>query len=154
VDGPLAAGWVWYHDPIGYRVAVPAGWPLAKEGQIAYFCDPHGSRMLEVGPWNRSDPDPTTALQRDEAGAKLASYHRIRIDAAPDDARPGADWEYLYNDDRRGRLHGITRAFVASGQAYVIEWRTPLAEWQSNLANVDVITESFQSPRPGRLLAM
>jgi hypothetical protein len=152
-DVALPAGWVWYNDPTGYRVAVPAGWPLVREGQTAYFCDPHGSRMLEVGPWTRADPDLTVALQRDEAEmemeTKLAGYHRIRIEAAP----VGAEWEYTYDDDRRGRLHGLTRGFVAFGQAYLIEWRTPPAEWHSNLANLDVITDSFHSPRPGRQLA-
>jgi eukaryotic-like serine/threonine-protein kinase len=144
-------GWGWYQDPVGYRVAVPTGWPVVMEGRTAYFCDPHGSRMLEVGPWDPAGADLTTALAREEAEEKLAGYHRIRLEAG---SAPGtADWEYLYTDSKRGKMHGLTRGFVAAGRAYLIEWRTPVAEWPSNVAGVDILTASFTPSRPGRLQA-
>jgi hypothetical protein len=147
-DGPLPAGWVWFRHPLGFEAPVPAGWPLVYEEQTAYFCDPHGSRMLEVGPWDRSEPDLTAALTHVEGEENLAGYKRIRIETA--DARSAsAEWEYTYTDSHRGKMHGVNRGFVRTGQAYMIEWRTPPGEWQSNLANFALITDSFQPPTTG-----
>jgi hypothetical protein len=151
-EDPLPAGWVRYRDPSGFGVAVPAGWPLVMEGSTAYFCEPGGSRMLEVGPWERADPDLATALRHDEAGVGLAGYRLIGIAAGPG---PGsADWEYTYRDKQRGQLHGVTRGIVRSGRAYLVEWRTPVANWSSNLVNLDIITSSFVPPQRSIIAAV
>jgi hypothetical protein len=138
-------GWTAYRDPAGYRVAVPTGWPLVRDGSEAYFCDVSGNRMLEISPWARSAPDLTAALRHEESRAGLAGYRRIGITAGP---TPGiADWEYVYTDPRRGRMHGITRGIVVAGRAYLIEWRTPVAQWDANLANLGVVTANFEPSR-------
>jgi hypothetical protein len=61
----------------------------------------------------------------------------------------GAVWEYTFTDPKMGRLHGLDRVVVASGRAYMIQWRTPADEWRQNLAKLSVVTQSFQPPATG-----
>jgi len=64
---------------------------------------------------------------------------------------PGsAEWEYVYNEPNRGRLHGLNHTFVVRGQGYVIAWRTPPAEWNANLVNFALVRDSFRAPSPAR----
>ncbi len=146
-EAPLPAGWVWYRHPAGFRVAVPAGWPLVPEGDEAYFCDPAGARMLVVAPWDTANGDYLAAFKRDEAEEDFAAYRPLRMETV---APGSAEWEYVYNEPNRGRLHGLNHTFVVRGQGYVIAWRTPPAEWNANLVNFALVRDSFRAPSPAR----
>jgi tRNA A-37 threonylcarbamoyl transferase component Bud32 len=151
-EAPLPVGLVWYQDPIGYRLAVPAGWPAAPAWQQRkYFCEANGGRMLEVGPWIPSNNDLVASLMREEQQARLAGYQRLRIEPLSGyRTEAAAEWEYLYTDPQRGRLHGITRGFIVADRAYLIEWRTPVAVWPANRGTLGTILDSFRAPRPTR----
>ncbi len=140
----LPAGMSWWHDTVGFRVAVPAGWLHVREGPAAMlFCEPGGPKTLRVREWDRSGQDPISALIRDEDQAKLPGYRRIRLETLPGDR--GAEWEYVF-DGPMGRLHGLDRAFLVLGRAYVIQWRTPPGTWSAFLPTFAGITNSFKPP--------
>jgi hypothetical protein len=143
----LPAGWSWYQYPTGFRVAAPSAWPLVWEEQIeAYFCEPHGDRMLVFSPMNLEGREPVDALIHEESEDPLPGYQRLSV--TPVSYRGGAaDIQYLYNDPKRGIMHGINRSFVVDGKGYLIEWRTKPAEWDANLPTFVMVANSFDAPR-------
>ena len=145
----VPAGLALYTDPVGFRVGVPAGWNTQREAPtVMFFCEPKGPRTLRVKLWDPTDPDLAVALAKDEAMEKsmLMGYQRIRIDVLPGEA--GAEWEYTFDDEMMGGLtHGVDRVVMVAGRSYLLEWRTPPAEWQANLPMYNSIVTSFRPPK-------
>ncbi len=140
----LPAKFTWWDDKkTGFRVAYPTGWDHQPERQGMFFCAPGGPPTLRVLDWGRPNQDLQAALAREEARAKMAGYHRMRLEPSGQ----GAVWEYTFTDPKAGPLHGLDQAFVMKGRTYLIQWRTPPAKWQANLNNLEIIAGSFQ-PRP------
>jgi len=139
------AGFVWWHDPSGYQVAVPAGWDLAREDATTMlFSDPAAPLTLRVRVLSGSSQDPE-ALTGTEGGPPLPGYQRIRIEQLAQNL--GTEWEYAF-DGPTGRIHAIERVFVVDGRGYSIQWRTPDAQWQANRDRFAVIVGSFRSAAP------
>jgi hypothetical protein len=141
----LPDGWIWHHDPSGFRIAAPAGWTSTRDDTTMYFREPGGVRMLAVGRWQPANANPVTAWTQEESAAtKLPNYQRLRIEAVPAFFRSCADWEYAY-DGEGGRLRTVSRGFTTSpGQSWAIVWRTSAFDWQLNLANFWLVTASFR----------
>jgi eukaryotic-like serine/threonine-protein kinase len=140
----LPAGYRWWLDPTGIRVAFPAGWEMLREASDAMlFRAPDDLRTLRVRGWDQAARDLTTALAAEEARARLPGYQRIRIQALPQS--DSAEWEYLFAG-RSGRLHVLERAFTVAGRTYLLEWQTPTNMWQANVPSLAVITQSFRPP--------
>lgn len=65
----LPPGWLWHRDPIGFEVAVPAGWTRAADDTTACFRDPDSDRAYTVtsaegtfvASWTTLDPDRTVS---------------------------------------------------------------------------------------------
>src|SRR5439155_542939 len=120
---PLPAGLTWWYDPSGFVVPVPVGWKALPEGPKAVlFTEPSGPGTLRARSWDRLAPDPVVAMTREEARANLRDYHRLRIEALPDDA--ATEWEYTFTGPA-GAMHGIERGLVLGGHTYLIQWRVP-----------------------------
>jgi tRNA A-37 threonylcarbamoyl transferase component Bud32 len=146
----LPDGWVWYVDPAGYRLAVPAGWTLASGPEGLCFREPDGPRELAVEPY-RPLVSPVTRWRQMEAeltgAARPAGYTLLGI-AAVDFYQGAAQWDYSYADPagggpERGRaLCFITRP----GQAYTLAWRTDAFDWQPQLTNWNLVIGSFAPP--------
>jgi serine/threonine protein kinase len=149
----LPATFTWWYDVSGFRVAVPSGWESLREGPAAMlFCAPGGPPTLRVREWARSDRDLPVALAREETRARLAGYRRLRMEVSPQGS--GAEWEYLFDDPKMGRLRGVDRVVVVAGHGYLLQWRVPPEDWQANRARFEVITKSFRPPRPPRFAAV
>jgi len=56
----------------------------------------------------------------------------------------GTEWEYTF-DSPSGRMHALERVFVADGRGFVIQWRTPDAQWPANLSRFRTIVSSFRA---------
>jgi eukaryotic-like serine/threonine-protein kinase len=140
----LPAGFGWWQDPSGFRVAVPVGWDMARESAaVMLFSDPDAPMTLRVHSLTGTDQDPAAALGSDQTQPALPGYRRIRIEPLPQG--PGTEeWEYTF-DGPSGRMHGLERLFVVGGRGFVIQWRTPDAEWRANLARFTVIVNSFRA---------
>jgi hypothetical protein len=142
----LPEGWMWHHDPDGYRIAAPAGWAATREHGLVVFREPGGGRMLTVGPWQPSATDPVTAWTREEAATpRPVNYQRLRIDPVPQFFASCADWEYSF-DGPGGRHRSVSRGFsTGSGRWYQIVWQTRVFDWQLNQAYFWLVTASFRA---------
>ena len=141
----LPAGFKWYASKSGFRVAWPAKWTKVQESKTSVtLCAPGGPPLVSVREWGRSDPDLRLALKREETAASLRDYKRIRVVVAP--RQDWAEWEYTFTDPRMGALHGVERAVVRQDRAYLIQYRTPAAEWAQHLARYRIIADTFRTP--------
>jgi hypothetical protein len=116
---------------------------LREAPEAMLFRAPDDSRTLRVSTWRQAGPDLAAALTDEEEKAQLPGYRRISVKPLPEGR--GAEWEYTF-DGPAGRMHGLDRAVVTRGGTYRVQWRTPLDEWQANLATLTVITQSLRPP--------
>ena len=98
--------------------------------------------MVSVREWNRSDPDLAAAMRREETAAGLPGYKRVRMAVTPQ--QDSAEWEYTFTDPKMGALHGLERAVMAGGRAYLIQWRTPAAKWDEHIYKLGIVTDTFR----------
>jgi hypothetical protein len=143
----LHAGWQWYDDRTGFRVATPKGWEVTRRSTMVYFREPGGGRVLGIDQSDRPKPDPVADWKQQEAARVRAGdwvdYHRVRIVPVKYFVK-AADWEFTYRATG-GRMHVINRGFITSPtQAYAIYWATPESEWSANLDNFRLIARSFR----------
>ena len=144
----LIAGWVWYRDPSGFRIAVPGDWQAYTGGTGICFRDADGTRWLGVTTWTTGG-DAAAHLaqeQRDIAGGQPAGYQFIGGGTVPY-YRGGADWEFGFTNRSGARMHGLVRDFTVSpGRGYTIAWCTTEFDWTTNLANWRLVVASFSLP--------
>jgi hypothetical protein len=123
-------------------MAVPVGWDMAREGAaVMLFSDPDAPLTLRVRSLTGASQDPAAALARGQDPPTPPGYRRIRINQLPQGT--GTEWEYTF-DGPSGRMHALERVFVAGGRGFVIQWRTPDAQWQANVSRFGVIVDSFR----------
>jgi serine/threonine protein kinase len=142
----LPAGWRWYSDRTGFRVAVPADWTVSRRGTIVYFSEPGGDRLLGIDQTDRPRPDPVADWSGKEsyrvARGDFPSYRRIRLTEV-DYFDKAADWEFTYVRDGV-RLHVNNRGFITSPtQAYGMWWSTRDSRWDRYLPDLRLIQRSF-----------
>jgi hypothetical protein len=145
--GALPAGWRFYQDRTGFRVAAPEGWTVSRRGTMVYFREPGGGRVLGIDQTDRPKSDPVADWRQQEArrvaAGDWADYNRVKI-APVQYFEKAADWEFTYRGTS-GRTHVINRGFVTSPrQAYAIYWSTPESEWSANLDNFRLIADTFK----------
>jgi hypothetical protein len=58
-----------------------------------------------------------------------------------------AEWEYTFTDPKMGALHGLERAVVVEGRAYLIQWRTPASKWTQNISKLGTVVNTFRPAR-------
>jgi serine/threonine protein kinase len=133
----------WWKDPSGFRVAVPTGWPAARQRQGAVdFTAPGGLPSLRISAWTPGSGNVVTALIGEEREASLPAYKRIRIEALP--MPSDAVWEYTSRDPQAGPVRGLQQVMSIGANTYLIEWRTPRAAWAANLPKLSVVLDSFR----------
>lgn len=142
----LVPGWVWYDDPSGFSVAVPAGWSYAREASLVCFGEDPGGRVLAVEQLAQAGADLVGHWARTEAelvaAGRLPGYQQVAI-RARDYHLAAADWELRYGEEP-ARRHAIARGFrVTGGQTYAIHWSTPEFDWQVNRDYFDLVVASF-----------
>ena len=138
----LPAGYRWWTDPAGFRVAVPAGWRGSRGADgSTVFAAPGGGPVLRAGGPAPAPADVVSALIAEERAVRLDGYRRIRIE--PSDLPPGAVWEYTY---RRAGLpvRVLERLVVADRRAYRVRWQAPRAAWAAGLPVWDVVVASVR----------
>jgi hypothetical protein len=143
----LPQGYKWYSSRSGFRVAWPTGWAKIKESRTGVTLGhPGGPPLVAVREWTRPDPDLRAALRREETAADLPDYERLRMNVAPQ--QDSAEWEYTFTDPATGPLHGLDRAVIVAGRAYLISWRTPDREWSRHRDRFSVVASTFQAAPP------
>lgn len=140
--GPAPAGFTWWADPAGYRVAVPSGWSSSRMLGAVAFSDPAERATLRISRWPHPPEDVVAALLDEEHSIRLPGYRRVRIEALLEP--PDAVWEYTYTDPETGPMRGARRVLADGGATYVVEWRTPRSEWAADLPKLSMVLESFR----------
>jgi hypothetical protein len=141
----LVAGWVWYQDPTGYRIAVPGGWTAYGGPGGMCFRDTGDNRWLGVSQWTGGG-DPVAHVRSRVQELRPPGYQEVHI-APVQYYQGGADWEFQYDAPIRGRMHGVVRDFlVAPGLGYTVSWCTTEFDWSVNLDNFRLVMASFGLP--------
>ncbi len=145
----LVAGWVWYRDPGGYRVAVPDGWSAYLGGAGRCFRDVTATRWLGVTAWTPGGQPLDHLAAREQEMLRTdppSGYQKLHMGSVPYFG-DGAEWEFGYDDQAHGRMHGLVRDFVvAPGHGYTIAWCTTEFDWTVNLDNLRLVEASFTPP--------
>jgi hypothetical protein len=148
--GPYAlpAGWMWYADPSGYKIAVPKFWTYTRDESLAYFREPGGDRTIAVGTWNPTSTDLVKAWTNEEADTRtVPGYQRVRIAPVATNYPAAAEWEYTFGGSDGRRLHAVDRCFrTSAGQTYVIRWQTTDFDFQTIQSYYQLMTVSFTAP--------
>ncbi|KAB1908376.1 serine/threonine protein kinase, partial [Micromonospora sp. AMSO31t] len=141
----LPAGWVWYADSAGFRVAVPAGWLHLRSGSTTCFQDPATRRILGVEPY-LAGGDPVDQLRAAEreltTDGRLPGYQQVRLTAAGG----GAEWECRWTAPYGERMHAL-RVLPGDSGGWTLGWTTSDADWSAAATQLALIRDSF---RPGR----
>jgi hypothetical protein len=141
----LLAGWTYFRDPSGFRLAVPQSWRTSRIGDLLCFTDPSSLQAIGVFDHGRVNGDPLQLLAdgerawRDEAG--LNDYRRLSLtDAHYDEG--AADLEYTYRDGENV-LHGTSRMLRLDGRLFTLFWLTTDFTWSADLALLNFLQPSF-----------
>ncbi|MFE9959052.1 protein kinase [Micromonospora sp. NPDC005299] len=141
----LPAGWIWYADSAGFRVAVPAGWLHLRSGSTTCFQDPTTRRILGVEPYpaGGGPVDQLRAAERElTTDGRLPGYQQVRLTAVGG----GAEWECRWTAPYGERMHAL-RVLPGDAGGWTLGWTTSDADWPAAATQLALIRDSF---RPGR----
>jgi hypothetical protein len=141
----LMAGWTYFRDPSGFRVAVPQAWRMSRINELLCFRDPTSPRAIAVFDHGQTAGDPLQLLADTESAwrgaAGLRDYRRLGLtDVLYDEG--AADLEYTYRDGDQ-RMHGTNRMFRIQGRLFTLSWLTTDFSWNSDRALLDFLQPSF-----------
>ncbi|GAA5194870.1 hypothetical protein GCM10023322_60300 [Rugosimonospora acidiphila] len=144
----LLPGFVWYLDPSGFRISVPAGWLMTSGPHGVCFREPGNLRVLAIEPFT-PDGDPISHWRRAETNLLAAGaptgYTDLGITKVPYYFDGAAQWEYTFSDSSQTTQHGLDRCVIASPQhAYAVAWRTRQFDWQTSEDQYRAIMASFR----------
>ncbi|HEX2771169.1 MAG TPA: hypothetical protein VHN18_01910, partial [Micromonosporaceae bacterium] len=132
----LPPGWTLHTDQTGFKVPVPQGWTESRRtypwGPQVYFNGP-GDRRIKIDQTSTHvQPDALADSQAHEANkrATVVNYQRVGQIHRVDYFHDAADWDWLETINGV-RMHVRNRNFITSPgkQAYAIEFRLPVTEW-------------------------
>ncbi|MDH6462638.1 tRNA A-37 threonylcarbamoyl transferase component Bud32 [Micromonospora sp. A200] len=143
----LVAGWTWYEDATGFRIAAPARWLRFTDGPVTCFREPGGGRVLSVAP-GVAPADPVAHWRAEErrltGDGALPGYRRVDISRL-DMFRGGALWECSWLNAAGVQVHTARLIVaVAAGRAYTVSWLTEEFDWQVNATYFLMIRQSFR----------
>ncbi|MFC0003023.1 serine/threonine-protein kinase [Micromonospora siamensis] len=144
------AGWTW-HAGTGYRIAVPVGWLLSRNGTVVCLRDPTSRRTVSVEPVTSDAADPLARLRAEERReldrGTLPSYDKVRLAA---DGR-GAVWECRWVAPFGERQHALRMLPGGDLGGWTIGFSTSDADWEAARPELAVFRESFRSGASARI---
>jgi serine/threonine protein kinase len=145
VPAGLPAGWVWFRDPTGFTLALPAGWQRSMSGTVVCFEGPTAGAAFMVDSAALVTRKPLEYFQSQEKSAKLPGYQRISMDNLLL-RRGGADWEYTWQPDSDTTQH-VRRVLLAvtDSRSYLLKWTTSDAAWSRNVKLEQQLVTLFDS---------
>ncbi|WP_250036736.1 serine/threonine-protein kinase [Paractinoplanes maris] len=147
VPAGLPAGWIWTRDPVGFALALPAGWQRSTSGNEVCFGDPAGKRAFTVNQSPVRTQQPLAYWQAREKDGGLPGYRRISMGVLLLQ-RGGADWEYTWQPDSDTTLHERRVLVATSGaQSYLLRWTTAAPDWKQTLPVQKQLVTLFASAR-------
>ncbi|MGC5410400.1 hypothetical protein ACPXCX_42805, partial [Streptomyces sp. DT225] len=112
-------------DTAGFSLALPDDWERQGEEnhQVTYARSPGDTGLLKVGVIADA---PSTSYENFKALEKTASanqrnYQQVQLSANTFQGRPGARWEYTYEDESGQTVHAIDQSYIAEdGTEYAV----------------------------------
>ncbi|MFD4022840.1 protein kinase [Streptomyces sp. NPDC058576] len=146
-------GWHRVDDPAGFSLVVPKTWTRqVNEGQIDYTPDDGAHRIrISVDP----DPDfdhPYLHMENmeEQLSTRLPGYQRIGMEKNTFRDRPGALWEFTWNEtkDHAGPRHGIDQMYYGGpgGPEYALYLTAPQEGWEDSREKFDIMLRSWRAP--------
>jgi hypothetical protein len=147
VPAGLPAGWIWFRDPAGFALALPAGWKRAASGNDVCFTDPAGRRAFTVNVSAVVTRRPLAYWQSREKAGGLAGYRRISMGVLLL-KRGGADWEYTWQPDSDTTLHERRVLLaVTDTRSYLLRWAVADADWAASVPLQRQLVDLFFAAR-------
>jgi eukaryotic-like serine/threonine-protein kinase len=147
VPAGLPEGWIWTRDPVGFALAVPAGWQRSTSGNEVCFGDPAGRRAFTVNQSPVRTQQPLAYWQAREKDGGLPGYQRISMGVLLLQ-RGGADWEYTWTPDSDTTLHERRILVATSGdRSYLLRFTTAGPDWAKALPVQKQLVNLFASAR-------
>ncbi|MFF8468707.1 serine/threonine-protein kinase [Streptomyces griseus] len=148
-------GWRRVDDPAGFSLVVPEDWTRqVQDGQIDYTPDGGAHRIrISVDP----DPDfehPYLHMENmeEQLSERLPGYQRIGMEKNTFRDRPGALWEFTWNEtrDHPGPRHGIDQMYYGGpgGPEYALYLTAPQEGWEASREKFDIMLRSWSAPKP------
>ncbi|MFH9135586.1 serine/threonine-protein kinase [Streptomyces sp. NPDC017524] len=148
-------GWHRVDDPAGFSLVVPVDWTRQEQdGQIDYTPDGGAHRIrISVDP----DPDfdhPYLHMENmeEQLSERLPGYQRIGMEKNTFRDRPGALWEFTWNEtkDHPGPRHGIDQMYYggSGGPEYALYLTAPQEGWEASREKFDIMLRSWSAPKP------
>ncbi|WP_420168025.1 protein kinase domain-containing protein [Streptomyces violaceoruber] len=147
-------GWQRVEDPAGFSLVVPDGWTRqVQDGQIDYTPD-GGAHRIRVS----VDPDPDfdhpflhMESMEEQLSERLPGYRRIGLEKNTFRDRPGALWEFTWNEtkDHAGPRHGIDQMYYGGpgGPEYALYLTAPEDGWAESREKFDIMLRSWRAPK-------
>ncbi|MCC8478573.1 protein kinase [Streptomyces globisporus] len=147
-------GWHRVEDPAGFSLVVPEGWERqVNEGQIDYTPD-NGAHRIRIS----VDPDPDfdhpylhMENMEEQLSTRLPGYQRIGMEKNTFRDRPGALWEFTWNEtkDHPGPRHGIDQMYYGGtgGPEYALYLTAPQEGWEASREKFDIMLRSWRAPK-------
>lgn len=150
-------GWHRVEDPAGFSLVVPEDWTRQyQDGQIDYTPDGGAHRIrISVDP----DPDfghPYLHMENmeEQLSGRLPGYQRIGMEKNTFRDRPGALWEFTWNEtkDHPGPRRGIDQMYYggSGGPEYALYLTAPQQGWEASREKFDIMLRSWSAPEPQR----
>ncbi|MBT3076104.1 MULTISPECIES: serine/threonine-protein kinase [Streptomyces] len=146
-------GWHRVEDPAGFSLVVPQDWTReVNNGQIDYTPD-GGRHRIRIS----VDPDPDfdhpylhVRNMEQQLVERLPGYRRIALEKNTFRDRPGALWEFTWNEtkDHPGPRHGIDQMYYggAGGPEYALYLTAPQEGWAESREKFDIMLRSWRAP--------
>ncbi|SCF78048.1 Serine/threonine protein kinase [Streptomyces sp. Cmuel-A718b] len=147
-------GWHRVDDPAGFSLVVPEGWERqVNEGQIDYTPD-NGAHRIRIS----VDPDPDfdhpylhMENMEEQLSTRLPGYQRVGMEKNTFRDRPGALWEFTWNEtkDHPGPRHGIDQMYYGGtgGPEYALYLTAPQEGWEASREKFDIMLRSWRAPK-------
>ncbi|MBB2943508.1 putative Ser/Thr protein kinase [Actinoplanes lutulentus] len=147
IPAGLPDGWIWFRDPAGFALALPAGWTRVAAGNNVCFTDPEGRRAFTVNVAAVVTREPLAYWQSREKAEALPGYTRISMGVLLL-KRGGADWEYTWRPDSDTVRHERRVLVAVTGDtSYLLRWTVTDKDWPTSVRLqrrlVDLFSSSF-----------
>ncbi|MGQ4714846.1 serine/threonine-protein kinase [Streptomyces anulatus] len=148
-------GWHRVDDPAGFSLVVPVDWTRqVQDGQIDYTPDGGAHRIrISVDPApDFEHPYLHMENMEEQLSERLPGYQRIGMERNTFRDRPGALWEFTWNEtkDHPGPRHGIDQMYYGSsgGPEYALYLTAPQEGWEASREKFDIMLRSWSAPKP------
>ncbi|OLO31398.1 serine/threonine protein kinase [Streptomyces sp. MNU77] len=148
-------GWHRVEDPAGFSLVVPVDWTRqVQDGQIDYTPDGGAHRIrISVDPAPDFDhPYLHMENMEEQLSERLPGYRRIGMEKNTFRDRPGALWEFTWNEtkDHPGPRHGIDQMYYGGpgGPEYALYLTAPQEGWEASREKFDIMLRSWSAPKP------